>query len=208
MTMLSRHILSGIAFLMAMMAGYSPAPAADEGRKNPHHYWQGGYFGPAISLYKLKNDYDPAKPIGVQKLKARGKLIGLVAGYNFSENGALYSLEGDISSGSVFSDDLAYITTLRGRAGIPVNYSLPYVTGGLALAGLKKSAARAPLKVSNTQAGIVIGAGFEQVLANALSGRIEYTYGHFFSNGSAAQPNVRLKHLHMLRASIVVHFND
>jgi len=208
MIMLSRHILSGIAFLSAMTAGFAPVFGAEEFKKHPHHYWQGGYFGPAISLYRLKNNYNPSKPLGIQKINAKGKLIGLVAGYNFSDDGFLYSLEGDISSGAVFNDNLSYIATLRGRAGKPFNYSLPYITGGLALAGLKKSAASTPLKASNTQAGIVIGAGFEQVLANALSGRLEYTYGHFFSNGSSYQPNVSLKDLHMFRASIVVHFND
>jgi len=208
MTMLFRHNIKSVVFLATIMMLNTPSYSADTTKPLPHHYWQGGYFGPAISLYKLKNDYDPAKPIGIQKINAKGKLIGLVAGYNFSDKNYLYGLEADIANGTVFNDNLAFITTLRGRVGIPVNYTLPYLTGGLAVAGLKKSAAKSPLKASNTQVGLVIGGGLEQVLANAISGRLEYNYGHFFSNDASSQPSVGLKNLHMLRASIIIHFND
>jgi len=205
---LSRHNFFSVAFLAAIVVTNVPADAGDNTRSLPHHYWQGGYFGPALSLYKLKNNYNPAKPIGIQKLNAKGKLIGLVAGYNFSNKDYLYGLEADISNGSVFNDDLAFISTLRARVGKPVQYTLPYLTGGLAVAGLKKSAANRPLEASNAQIGYAIGAGVEQVLANAISGRLEYTYSQFFSKGSSNQPSVRLKNLHMFKASLVIHLNN
>jgi len=208
MNMLSRHNAFSVAFLATMVVASVPTHAGDKTRSLPHHYWQGGYFGPVISLYKLKNDYNPAKPIGIQKLNAKGQLIGLVAGYNFSNKDYLYGLEADIANGSVFNDDLAFVSTLRARMGIPVNYTMPYLTGGLAVAGLKKSAAQSPLKASNTQIGYTVGTGIEQVLANAISGRLEYTYSQFFSNGSSSQPSVRLKDLHMFKASLVIHLND
>lgn len=211
MAMLSRHKLSVVAFLTATAIGAVGIPfgfAADKNKTLPAHYWRGGYFGPTFSLTKFKNSYNPAVPVTAQKLKANGKLIGLIGGYNFLTRDFMYGIEGDISNGSVFNEDLSFITTLRGRIGKPMNSSLPFVTGGLAIAGARKSAATPPLTVSNPQFGLVVGAGFEHILARAITGRLEYTYGHFFSNGASNAPRVRLNNVHMLRASVAIHFRD
>ncbi len=207
MTVLLRHKFCVAALLLATAAS-SPAHAVSNGKPAAANYWRGGYFGPAFSLYKLKNTYNPMLPVGVQKLKANGKLIGMVGGYNFLSKNFMWGIEGDIAGGAVFNDDLSYIATARGRIGKPFNYTLPYLTAGLAIAGLKKPTAGAPFKVSGrvsgTQPGFVVGAGIEQVLANAISGRLEYTYGRFLSGGSQAS----LKNIHMFRASIAIHFRD
>ncbi len=208
MTVLSWHKYFAAVFLTATLGGLSPAVATGNSKALPSSYWRGGYFGPEFSLSKLKNTYNPMVPLGVKKLKASGKLIGLTGGYNFLGKGLMWGIEGSVASGSGFTDDLTYIATLRGRIGKPINYSLPYLIAGPALAGLKKSPAGAPYKSSSTQVGVVIGVGFEQVLANAISARLEYTYGRFFTDGRSAGPRVRLKNLNMFRASVVVHLRD
>ncbi len=208
MKMLPQHSIFAVAFLTAVPGICSSANSADNKKPLPHHYWRGGYFGPAFSLYKLQNTYDPAKAPGIRKLKAKGKAIGLIAGYNFLHKDFMYGLEADVANGSLFDDDLSFISTFRARLGKPLGYSLPYVTGGLALGGLKKSAAKSPLRTSKTQFGLVVGTGFEHVLANAITGRLEYTYGHFFSNGHSSTLTARLKSIHMFRASVAIHLND
>ncbi|VAV95010.1 hypothetical protein MNBD_ALPHA08-109 [hydrothermal vent metagenome] len=208
MTVLSRQKFSAVVFLAATFVGMPPAMADGNSKSMPSSYWRGGYFGPEFSLTMLKNTYNPTVPIGVRKLKANGKIIGMVGGYNFLRKGFMWGVEGSVANGSVFTDDLSYIATLRGRIGKPINYSLPYVIAGPALAGLKKSPAGAPYKSSSTQVGLVVGIGFEQVLANAISGRLEYTYARFFTNGRSGGARVRLKNLNMFRASVVVHLRD
>ena len=209
MTVLLRHKFFVAAFLATSLAVQPSALASGTGKTPASSYWRGGYFGPAFSLYKLKNTYDPTIPLGAQKLKANGKLIGIIGGYNFLEKDYMWGIEGDISNGSVFKDDLSFMATLRGRIGKPVKYSLPFLTGGIAVAGLNAKTLTSPLSdKSDAQLGLVVGAGFEQVLANAITGRLEYTYGRFFSNGISARSTLRLKSLHMLRASIAIHFRD
>ncbi len=208
MTVLSRHMFFASAFLLAIFSYLLSANAAGKEKLSASSYWRGGYFGPAFSLTKLKNTYNPAVPVGVKKLRAGGKLIGMIGGYNFLEKDYMWGVEADIASGGVFSDNLSYLSTLRGRIGKPVKYSLPFITGGLAIAGLKKQSSGAPYKTSGTQFGFVVGAGVEQVLANAISGRLEYSYGRFLSNGTNSGPRVRIKQVHMFRASIAIHLKD
>ncbi len=208
MTVLSRHMFIASAFLVATFGYQLSAQAAGKEKFSASSYWRGGYFGPAFSLTKLKNTYNPAVPVGVKKLRAGGKLIGMIGGYNFLEKDYMWGMEADMANGGVFSDNLSYLSTLRGRIGKPVKYSLPFITGGLAIAGLKKQSAGAPYKTSRTQFGFVIGAGIEQVLANAITGRLEYSYGRFISNGRTSGPRVRIKQINMFRASIVIHLKD
>jgi len=208
MAMLSRHKLSAIAFLTAIAVGTSIGLAADKGKELPDQYWRGGYFGPSFSLTKLRNSYNPAVPVTTQKLRAKGKLIGMIGGYNFLNDGIMYGLEGDISSGALFSDNLSIVSTLRGRIGKPINDTLFFATGGLGFAKLKKLSAASPFTSSKIQFGLVAGAGIEHILARAITGRLEYTYGHFFSNGPTGSSKVRLDGVHMLRASIAIHFRD
>jgi len=208
MAVLSRHKLFAVTVLTATLAGLSPAWAVGNIKAPPASYWRGGYFGPAFALSKIRNTYNPAVPLGFRKLKANGKLIGLIGGYNFLRKDLMWGIEGDIGAGSIFNDDLSYIATLRGRIGKPFGDALPYITGGFAVAGVKSKSGNSPYKASNAQPGFVIGGGFEKVLAHAITGRLEYTYGRFFGQGNSSGPRVRLKNLQMLRASIAIHLRD
>ena len=208
MAMPLRHKFFAVALMTAIPAGIHPALAAGEQPSPASSYWRGGYFGPVFTLHKLRNTYDPAKPLGFRKLKAKGQAIGGLAGYNFLYKDFMLGLEAEAAKGSIFDDDLSFVSTFRTRIGKPLGYSLPFVTGGVAVAGLKKSIVSSPLKVSGAQFGLVVGAGYERVIANAITGRLEYTYGHFFANGTPNTPRLRLKNLHMFRASIAIHLRD
>lgn len=208
MNLLLRHRFAVVAYLAAALVCTAPAMAADNDKPFPHQIWKGGYFGPVLSLHKLKNSYDPSTPPSMRKLKAKGKAIGFMAGYNFLHEGFVFGLEADISKGSVFNDNLSYVATARTRIGKPIGYALPYITAGLALSRLKKPATQSALDVDKSQPGLVVGAGLEHVLATGLTGRLEYSYGHFFTSAKTQAPSVHLKNLHMFKASVVVHLND
>ena len=205
-------VVFSVIFAAAIVCAQTPVLSGASDKTTAKRYWRGGYFGPAFSLHKLQNTYNPQRAIINPKLKARGKAIGAIAGYNFLHNDYMLGLEADIATGSPFNDDLALISTARARIGLPLNYTLPFITGGLGLARLRKSTAMTSSNSNRTQLGLVVGGGVEHVLAHAITGRLEYTYGRFFSTDSfstsANSPGVKLKHLHMFRASIAIHLRD
>jgi len=201
-----------VAFLAAMTSPIGPALSGPTKKISSNHYWRGGYFGPALSLSKLQNTYNPEKSIRTPKLKARGKLIGAMAGYNFLHKTYMFGLEADIASGKAFNDNLSLISTARIRLGIPFSYTMPYLTGGIGVARLRNSATSSAGKFPSLQPGLVVGIGFEHVLAHAITGRLEYNYGRFFSAnnfvGASSTSAVNLRHLHMFKASVAIHFRD
>lgn len=209
----SEHIrLLFATFLATMICAIDPALSGPIKKAPSNHYWRGGYFGPTISLRKLQNTYNPEKSIQIPSLNARGKITGAMAGYNFLHKTYMFGLEADIASGQAFDDDLNFVSTARMRLGKPFSYNMPYITGGIGVAKLRNSATSSAGKSPSLQPGLVIGVGFEQVLADAISGRLEYTYGRFFSTnsfvGASSTTAVNLRHLHMFKASLSIHFRD
>ena len=143
------------------------------------------------AVYSLCSLLDPITP-------------GAVAGYNFRLSSMVASLEADVgwigrhslivpaSDGSTRWDQFGVTWTshLRGRIGYPVGNYLPYVAGGLALAGFNAVHIRADTagtvkySADDARAGYSIGAGVEvaDLFPTALPGwvfRAEYIYDHF-----------------------------
>jgi outer membrane immunogenic protein len=96
-----------------------------------------------------------------------------------------------------------WLSTVRARAGLPVlsNRGLLFVTGGLAVGGVSASGsvntffnppAATPFVTwggsnTSTQAGFVVGAGFEYALADHWTAKTEYLY---YDLGDASHPLV------------------
>jgi outer membrane immunogenic protein len=65
--------------------------------------------------------------------------------------------------------------TARGRIGYAFDRFLPYVTGGLAVGGVKNSIAGVGDSTS-TKAGYALGGGLEAALSGPWTAKVEYLY--------------------------------
>ncbi len=85
---------------------------------------------------------------------------------------------------------------MRGRLGYAMDTWLPYVTGGLAVAGATRTTdAGGGHSASMTHTGYVLGAGIEWAFAGDWSAKLEYQYLNFGAATYAltvANPSVSL----------------
>jgi outer membrane immunogenic protein len=155
---------------------------------------------------------------------------GALAGYNHQLKHFILGIEGDIAvtdwSGNTTCPilttytcqvDFDWFTTIRGRAGVPVNNSLIYLTGGLAGAGVSAAA-----KLTSTGAiaatsdqtywGWTAGGGVEMALRENIALRGEALYFDLGSQtysgtvaGTPVSVNVDLTG-YQVRAAVVFRF--
>jgi outer membrane immunogenic protein len=138
-------------------------------------------------------------------ISREGGLAGAQIGYNLQFGRYLVGLEADASwsnakgtttytgidrfvfpgvpTHSTFSSELEGFGTLRARAGLALDRTLLFVTGGLAVGSLKSSfnvniegIYKQSWSRSDTEAGWVVGAGVEHAFTNNLSAKIEYLH--------------------------------
>ncbi len=190
------------ATAVALVLGATAASAADFGApappETPQAYiapafsWAGPYVG-VLAGYGWADFNDTAVTDG------SGWLAGGYLGYNWQIDPWVAGLEVDAmwsgirgSSGAV-TNELDYLTTVRGRLGVAVDNWLFYGTGGFAMAG--GSSGPGPT-TSRTHTGWVIGAGVEAAFTESITGRIEYNYvdlnAKTYGNGVTASPNAHL----------------
>lgn len=138
-----------------------------------------------------------------------GGMVGGYAGYNWQQRNFVYGIEGDISWldakaqqtwGSLIStiitwqqtQDITWLATFRGRAGVDIDSTLLYLTGGLAVGGVKESynefcgnvgcfgvgagATFAGFTNNTTKVGWTMGAGFEHMFDPHWTVRGEFRY--------------------------------
>jgi outer membrane immunogenic protein len=127
-----------------------------------------------------------------------GGLIGLTWGRNYQFGQWVLGLEDDISKtwikGSIAANgacgavkcsaDMRWLSTTRGRAGIDLGQFMPYVTAGLAWAGVHghEGNVLVPGRVgggTQFQFGVAAGAGVEARVAPNLTAKVEYLYIDF-----------------------------
>jgi outer membrane immunogenic protein len=205
-SMMKRHLLatvSGIVLMGAAQAADLPqAPAYKAAAVIDVPTWAGFYLGIQGGAARHDGSFNdltgfsfgsPAT-FGTSKT---GGLGGGYAGYNWQSRSFVYGVESDISwvgakaesqVGGIFggptfqqSHDISWLATFRARAGLDVESTLVYLTGGLAVAQTKQSFngfcslafacnGAAPggmfggFSQNNTQVGWTVGAGFEHML--------------------------------------------
>ena len=168
------------------------------------HDWDGGYFGALFTVSKFRQKYAPIAGTTVP-VSGHGKLAAFMAGYNHRHKTFVYSAELDLGTGSPFSDRVSFLANLRARTGLAMDNTLPYISAGLTLARVRPAAAGSQTKL---QTGLIAGAGIEQLLSQAISGRLEYNYAAYFKpDGPFAPPSSRLRSMHIFRAGISIHLN-
>lgn len=144
--------------------------------------------------------------VGGRGLDADGFLAGGFLGYNLQLNRFLIGLEGNMNflnlrdSSAIRADSsfdtvrtsfkAHYLMTLGPRIGYTLGRFLPYVTGGLAVAGLDDSQQlifRAPMlnhdrekgESDEARVGWMVGGGLQYAITCHWSARIEYKYSDF-----------------------------
>jgi len=115
-----------------------------------------------------------------------GGMIGATLGYNWQVGQLVLGVEGDIDwarirgsgpCGVGFSctTEGNWMGTIRGRLGYAAGRIMPYVTGGVAVVGLRNTIAGVG-SASSTEAGWTAGLGVEAALWSNWSAKLEYLY--------------------------------
>jgi len=176
---------------LPLKAPAPPPPAAS---------WAGWYIG--LNAGAAWQHAANESSVGGSKLdyvspttSATGFIGGGQIGYNWQDGNFVFGLEGDIDGltgkghtlqfghddfGGIvpppksFSNKISWLSTVRARTGLAVGDTMAYVTGGLAIGGVKDSMNVAftglgftPKSVSQTRVGWVIGGGVEHMLWNS-----------------------------------------
>lgn len=198
-------VLAGLAGA-SIDAAWAEEPAAPI---RPSTYdWQGPYVGLLVGLSSFRTAHNDlsGNPAGID---GDGRIAGVIGGYNFTHDNWVYGPEADLSygmlkateNGSGIKSDIQ--AGLRARLGYRYKRSLPFVTAGLMLAQVDYHSQN-PLQHSNTtQWSITAGGGIDMAFTPALSGRVEYLYGHAIKND---QPGI--DEVHMIRAAAIYHFSQ
>lgn len=194
-------MIKKLGILAATMAAVFSMGAA-HAQATGQHNWSGLYGGATVGATSFKTDtadywcwYACDAP-GNSEVKLSG---GLTGGYNWQlSNNFVVGIEADISTGAKSSERITEwngnygstwkskwdsLATVRGRAGLAVDRTLVFVTGGVAVAKAKYEAAdfdygttydRASWNGSLT--GLVVGAGVEHALTKNMSLKAEYLH--------------------------------
>jgi outer membrane immunogenic protein len=207
---MKRFLLATVS-MAALTNAARPAdmPAATPGKERmyssaPVATWGGTYFG--VQGGVVRRDSSVGVDIATFGIvtfdgKNTGGTVGALIGHSWQQGSFVYGLEGDWSwdganashvtpdrndalvrlSGSF---DAKWLATLRGRAGLVLDATLLYVTGGAAFGNTKNTvivsnAASVPfgtLTQDQTKAGWILGAGVEYMLSSHWTARAEFRY--------------------------------
>jgi len=206
--MQNKFIAGTILGGLAAIAMATAASAADLPRRSapqtfiqpvPIFTWTGFYIG-ASAGYVFepgKASFNGLTPVFTANNRfdslGDGFLVGGTVGYNYQVNpNFVVGVEADLSytdlgksvtNGFVtVSQDMTYLGTVRGRAGLAFDRFLVYGTGGLAFANVESNTSIAGLgnlysgKKDDTRTGYTVGGGVEYAFTNNLSAKVEYLY--------------------------------
>lgn len=193
--------------------------------------WTGTYVGlvGGYGFGDFSYIYDTDAPV---VLSPNGVLGGVVAGFNWQQDQAVVGVEGDVSFGSwseyvllapgnapCFEEGCTarfnWLATLRGRIGYAMGDLMPYVTGGIAIAGIAGSADEGACGYTgscrfDSAVGMTYGAGLEWSPSERYSLKLEYLYTNFgnpdFKVDDSNEIDDSNVSLHTARAGVNFHF--
>lgn len=187
-------IKAGVA-AVAMLTVPLAAQAADVPIKGPYYKgpprtvvsyynWTGFYAGLNAGYgFGTSTWSDPAGT----KVKPKGGMFGVTAGYNWQSGAIVYGIEGDYDwsmmkgsvacdPGSVCETKNSYLATFRGRLGYAFDRWLPYLTVGAAYGNIKAHHLPDELSASKSKLGWTGGVGVEYAFLGNWTAKVEYLY--------------------------------
>jgi outer membrane immunogenic protein len=190
---MKRLVLAGIGAI-AVIAAAESATAADIARRpamptkaaqyNAPYSWTGVYAGINGGYGWGRSEF--SAPAASGSFDTSGGLVGGTIGYNYQVNQAVFGLEADLDWANIRGSSACgvglscesrnnWMGTARGRIGYAFDRFMPYVTGGLAVGGVKNSIAGVGDSTS-TKAGYALGGGLEAALSGPWTAKVEYLY--------------------------------
>ena len=194
-----RLMMSGAAWLLALSTSAAlSADATSTAQPAAGFVWTGGYVGLQAGHAWGDSTYDVDTTTAFIPYNPDGWFGGIFAGYNYQiSNGVVVGVEGDINFAGIESGrtggvspgptpgvsgnaEINWQGSIRGRLGHGFERFLPYITAGVAFAGLDHSITSSfGAQFSDTYVGWTAGVGLEYALANNITARIEYRYADY-----------------------------
>jgi outer membrane immunogenic protein len=189
--------LSAAIGATASAADLPPAPVYTKAPLTPAYNWTGGYLGIQGGFVRQDGSLqitDLADAGGNLSLNKPGGTVGGVFGYNWQHGSFVYGLESDWSwvGGKPSSNErflqtsfgTDWIATTRGRAGLAVDATLLYLTGGLAFGHVRNNETQLSgdgttfisFNQDATKVGWTAGAGIEHMLTANWTTKAEFRY--------------------------------
>jgi outer membrane immunogenic protein len=175
----------------------------------PYVNWTGGYIGVLVGAGKnnsscgingLSGDNgwgcDQWATFGSVQANNIGAVAGVELGYDWQSRYLVYGIVGDWTwtsmkktvtggSGSTsYQAKINWLASFRGRAGLAVDNTLVYLTGGLAIGGIKDKviynwSVPGDASTNTVRVGWVAGAGIEHRFTPNWSAKLEYLHYAF-----------------------------
>ncbi|SFZ81861.1 outer membrane immunogenic protein [Devosia enhydra] len=176
--------------------------------------WEGPYVGVHVGYISAEADHTSGP--GTNDISPSGWLLGAQVGANFYLSDAVVGgVVADISWSNASGDITTFDTvqtidwegSLRAKLGFDGGNFMPYITGGLAVAGGTRSN-NLPEEDSQTHIGWTIGAGVDVAVADNVSLNLEYRYsdyGDAVYDTGGINPTIALTS-HAIRAGVNFHF--
>lgn len=146
----------------------------------------GNWDGPFVGVF---GGYERGTVTSPTTFDLNGALLGVNAGTNFTlENGVVIGVVGDLAwSNATDPDffappsafDVNWFGSVRGKVGYDAGAFMPYVTGGLAIAGGKLTAITGDVVASNAHYGWTVGAGVEVKATDTIGIDLSYRYSDY-----------------------------
>ncbi|MCP4070404.1 MAG: porin family protein [Hyphomicrobiales bacterium] len=200
-----KKLLTGLLLTTSVVALASGSRAEDVYTEKKIGFNWSGIYGGVVGAAIMHAGGMPGTTQYARIGKADGEIsdwggaIGVTGGINFQDGNFVYGIEGDISWSdlsnsnnaegsfdSLLENEWNGLATLRARAGIAIDNTLAYVSGGVALVDVDQSLScgatpcTAPdyydFYNSGWEAGIAAGAGVEHAFTDNLSLKLEYMY--------------------------------
>lgn len=228
------HRLNKLNFFLVMTLILSPlALKAQTATPKWNGFHVGVIGGTAEGNYDLKSDDTGGATklssslaggrVGVQggvDANFKGLVVGAVADWSWMDAKFKFDDSGSIMGTPINTSEhstVTQMTTIRGRAGRSYGRLLPYVQGGLLLAGaeLKLSGIGVPTTVikSGIHPGFVVGAGVEYMVARHYSLSTEYGYNHvnginlMSPNAGAGSVSIGTEYFHYNTVTVGINYH-
>ena len=160
--------------------------------------WAGGYLGIQGGVARHDAFFGDTSLFESRSIDQRktGGSVGALVGYNWQQGSFVYGVEGGWSwigakaeqiipingANLSISQDVNWLATLRGRAGLAFDATLLYVAGGVAFGQVKNSLSEtqpvssASFNQDRTKVGWTAGVGIEHMFSRHWTARAEFRY--------------------------------
>ena len=214
-----KGLLAGHAAAADLAVPYAPMPVG----ATP---WTGFYVGLAGGWGRGRSSQNntPIGTIDSGDFTQTGWIAGGTVGYNWQFGTFAVGVEGDISAADIDGNTsngscagpfpcrtkITWLHTGRGRVGVALGQFMPYITGGVAFAGLKASNSFAENSQPNGVWGGVVGGGLEWMFLPQWSAKAEYLYIPSFTTAMPADLFGKLteRNISLVRFGVNYHFGE